>query len=106
MTKKTQIYFIAKKPLPFILLGYKCINKCFGPTILRVGPYRFYFYSHEPNEPPLVHVDREGFSAKFWLQKVSLAKNLGFQKKELNTLQELVIDHQKQFLDKWYGYFG
>jgi hypothetical protein len=22
------------------------------PTILRSGPYRVYFYSHEPNEPP------------------------------------------------------
>lgn len=26
------------------------------PTILREGPYRFYFYSHEPNEPPPTHV--------------------------------------------------
>ena len=22
------------------------------PTVLIFGPYRFYFYSHEPNEPP------------------------------------------------------
>ncbi|HKI37036.1 MAG TPA: DUF4160 domain-containing protein [Gemmataceae bacterium] len=34
------------------------------PTILRNGPYRFYFYSHEPNEPPHVHVDRDDLSAK------------------------------------------
>ncbi|MBM5817670.1 MAG: DUF4160 domain-containing protein, partial [Cyanobacteria bacterium K_Offshore_surface_m2_239] len=27
------------------------------PTILRSGPYRIYFYSHEPNEPPHVHID-------------------------------------------------
>ena len=76
------------------------------PTILLLGPYRFYFYSHEPNEPPHVHVDREGYSAKFWLKKVSLASNLGFAKKELNELHELVSKHQKQFLDKWHGYFG
>nr|WP_242060339.1 DUF4160 domain-containing protein [Aerosakkonema funiforme] len=25
------------------------------PTVLRIGAYRFYFYSHEPNEPPHVH---------------------------------------------------
>ena len=37
------------------------------PVVLRVGPYRFYFYSHEPKEPPHVHVDREDRSAKFWL---------------------------------------
>ena len=28
------------------------------PTVLRVRGFRFYFYSHEPNEPPHVHVDR------------------------------------------------
>jgi hypothetical protein len=22
------------------------------PTVLREGPYRFYWYSHEPGEPP------------------------------------------------------
>ena len=29
------------------------------PTVFRSGPYRFYFYSHEPNEPPHVHVDHD-----------------------------------------------
>jgi uncharacterized protein DUF4160 len=37
------------------------------PTVFRSGPYRFYFYSHEPNEPPHIHVDRDDLSAKFWL---------------------------------------
>jgi Protein of unknown function (DUF2442)/Domain of unknown function (DUF4160) len=27
-----------------------------------------YFYSHEPNEPAHVHVDRDDQSAKFWLK--------------------------------------
>jgi len=30
------------------------------PTILRVDGFRVYFYSHEPGEPPHVHVDRTG----------------------------------------------
>jgi hypothetical protein len=76
------------------------------PTILVIGPYRFYFYSHEPNEPPHIHVDRESCSAKFWLKKVSLANNVGFSSKELNKLHELVNDYQKQFLDKWHAHFG
>ena len=41
-----------------------------------VGPYRIYFYSHQPNEPPHVHVDRDDLSAKFWLDPVALARNL------------------------------
>ncbi|MBX3719432.1 MAG: DUF4160 domain-containing protein [Parachlamydiales bacterium] len=76
------------------------------PTVLRIGPYRFYFYSHEPNEPPHVHIDRERFSAKFWLQKVDLADNLGFAKKELNELHKMVSQHQQHLLDQWNEYFG
>ncbi len=33
-------------------------------TVLRTGPYRIYFVSHDMAEPPHVHVDRENFSAK------------------------------------------
>jgi hypothetical protein len=35
------------------------------PTLLRVGPYRVYWFSHEPIEPTHVHVDRDDMSAKF-----------------------------------------
>lgn len=43
------------------------------PAVLRIVPYRFYFFSHEPNEPPHIHVDSERSSAKFWLKPVALA---------------------------------
>lgn len=76
------------------------------PTVLRIGGYRFYFYSHEPNEPPHIHIDRGNWSAKFWLKPVSLARNIGFSAKELNKLQALVKEHQNQLLEAWYGYFG
>lgn len=76
------------------------------PTVLRTGPYRFYFYSHEPNEPSHVHVDREDCTAKFWLQPVSLARNFGFSAEEANRLQSVVESHQKQLLEAWHGYFG
>jgi len=76
------------------------------PTILNTGPYRIYFYSHEPNEPPHVHVDRDEQSAKFWLNPVSLARNLGFSAKELRHIEEIVTDHQSDFLERWNGYFG
>lgn len=78
----------------------------FMPTILIFGPYRFYFYSHEPNEPPHIHIDRDNLSAKFWLKKVALAENIGFKQKELNTLHELVSEYQKKLLGEWNGYFG
>jgi len=76
------------------------------PNVLRSGPYRFYFYSHEPNEPPHVHVDRDNLSAKFWLQSVSLAQNLGFRPKELREVQEIVEQNQQHFVEAWNDYFG
>jgi len=76
------------------------------PTVLRIGPYRFYFYSNESNEPPHVHIDKDGSSAKFWLKKVSLADNIGFNQKELNALSKLVLEHQKDLLDGWHERFG
>ena len=76
------------------------------PTVLRIGPYRFYFYSHEPNEPPHIHIDRDNISAKFWLQNPALARNLGYSAHELNKLLQLVIQHREQLLEAWHGYFG
>ncbi len=62
-------------------------------TVLRIGPYRFYFYSHESNEPPHIHVDRDKQTCKFWIEPVGLARNLGFGPKELRTIEALVIEH-------------
>lgn len=63
------------------------------PTVLRSGPYRFYFYSHEPNEPPHVHGDRDDDSAKFWLDPISLARNLGFRGHELGEIERIIRHH-------------
>ncbi len=76
------------------------------PTVLRLEAYRFYFYSHEPNEPPHIHVDRDRQSAKFWLEPVALAKNIGFSAKELKRLQTIVVENQTLFLEVWNEYFG
>ncbi|MEK7404789.1 MAG: DUF4160 domain-containing protein [Acidobacteriota bacterium] len=76
------------------------------PAVLRVGPYRFYFYSHDMREPPHIHVDRERRSAKFWLRPPAVARNLGFGAVELRKLQSLVEEHQRELVEAWNGYFG
>ena len=76
------------------------------PTVLRFGPYRFYFYSHEPSEPPHIHVDRDDLSAKFWLSPVALARNFGFSAVELGRIESLVENHRAEFLEEWDGHFG
>ncbi|MEM7053539.1 MAG: DUF4160 domain-containing protein [Pseudomonadota bacterium] len=76
------------------------------PTVLRDGPYRFYWYSHEPGEPPHVHVDRDDCSAKYWLEPVALARNLGFPANELRRIWAVVESNKLEFLEAWNGYFG
>ena len=76
------------------------------PTVLRSGAYRFYFYSHEPNEPPHIHVDRDELSAKFWLDPVQLARNFGFRAHELRAIQSIVTEHSGEFQEAWNEFFG
>lgn len=75
------------------------------PVVLRAGPYRFYFYSHESDEPPHVHVDRDDQSAKFWLSPVSLAYNLGFSPKELRKIEAITNENEQQLLEAWHVFF-
>ncbi|HEX6279810.1 MAG TPA: DUF4160 domain-containing protein [Pyrinomonadaceae bacterium] len=76
------------------------------PTVLRHQSYRFYFYSHEPNEPPHIHVDRDNLSAKFWLEVVGLARNRGFAAKELRQLEGIVTANRERFLEAWHEHFA
>ena len=77
-----------------------------SPAVLRSGPYRFYFVSHDLHEPPHVHIDRNSYSAKFWLKSVTLAYNLGFPAKELRKLAALTSENQDKLLEAWHEYFG
>jgi hypothetical protein len=76
------------------------------PTVMRVGPYRFHFYSREGNEPPHIHVAREDMEAKFWLRPVGLAANYGFVKGELSKIQKLVEEHCQKLMESYIEWHG
>jgi hypothetical protein len=71
------------------------------PTVLRWHGFRFYFFSNERNEPPHIHVDKGGRSAKFWLGPVSLARNHGYPDRELNRLHAKIEEYEDTFLRAW-----
>ena len=75
------------------------------PKILKYRSYRFYFYSHENNEPPHIHIDKDNKSAKFWLNPINLAVNYGFNQKEINEIEKILKSSQKLMLDKWREFF-
>ena len=76
------------------------------PTVMRIGPSRFYFYSHEPNEPPHIHVDRGEATIKLWLEPVEVAKSRGFRAHEIGGIVALVEEHRARLLEAWHEYFG
>ena len=76
------------------------------PTILRVRGYRFFFFSNERGEPPHIHVEQAERYAKFWIESVSLASNVGFRSGELTELHALVEEHRTLFLEKWNEFFS
>ena len=75
------------------------------PTLLSTHGYRFYFYSHEPGEPPHVHVDSAGSTMKVWLEDLGVAKSRGFRGKERNAILKLVEEHREMMLEAWHEHF-
>lgn len=76
------------------------------PTVLREGPYRFFFYASDRNEPPHIHVERDDNVAKFWLDPVRLQSSGGFSRVEINKITDIVTEHQSEFWEAWNEYFG
>jgi hypothetical protein len=77
------------------------------PTVADIpGPYRFFFYSFDCNEPMHVHVQRERMLCKFWIQPVALARNQGFTSKELNTIRQIILKNGDRIVEAWYEHCG
>ncbi len=76
------------------------------PTVLRLGPYRFFFYASDREEPAHIHVERDDNVAKFWLDPVRLQSSGGFPRVEINRIAALVSKHQTDLLEAWREYFS
>lgn len=73
------------------------------PVVLRVKGYRFSFYEADLDEPPHIHVRKQGSEVKFWLDPVELSKSSGFRKHELLDIQRLVEEHRDDLLAAWHN---
>ena len=75
------------------------------PTVLRIGPYRFFFYAGDREEAPHVHVERDDNVAKFWLDPLRLQRSGGFSRREIGRLQKLLSASRLRLLEAWNDYF-
>lgn len=76
------------------------------PTIYREGPYRFFFNSREETRMHVHSQASEGI-AKFWLEPtVALAEAHNLTAKDLSRIEQIVRDHQDEFIAAWRRHFA
>lgn len=76
------------------------------PTVMRIGPFRFFFYAGDSGEPAHVHIERDDSEAEFWLDPIRLERSHGFKRKEINRLNELIEEHITELLESWNEFFN
>jgi len=75
------------------------------PTIFRTGPYRFFFYATDRDEPPHVHVERDDKLAKFWLDPIRLQYSIGFSRMEIRRIERVIQAQRVHLMEAWHAYF-
>jgi len=76
------------------------------PTVLRIGQYRFFFYSSDRDEPVHIHIERKDNIAKVWLDPIRLQNSGGFGRFEINRLLSIINEHKIELLEAWNDYFS
>jgi hypothetical protein len=71
------------------------------PVVLRVRGYRFSFFEADLDEPPHVHVGRQGGEAEFWLSPVELSRSRGFRDHELTEIRDILVEYREIILQAW-----
>jgi hypothetical protein len=72
------------------------------PTVLRIGAYRFHFYSDELLEPAHIHIETPDGECKFWLNPIRLSRNKGIAPQTLREIEKLVYEHQTLLKEKYH----
>ena len=76
------------------------------PTLLIWHGYRFRFYALDRDEPPHVHVVKDGKSLKVWLQNLEVARNQGYNDKEIARVLAVIAERQDDWIGAWNDLFG
>lgn len=77
-----------------------------SPTVFRVGPFRFFFFSREESRPH-VHVESADGEAKFWLEpEIELARSHGLTERDLRRIREIIDDREPEIRNAWNRHFG
>lgn len=78
------------------------------PTVHRLGPYRFYFFSEEndaSHEPAHIHVRSGDGVGSFWLAPVRIRDFQGYTPREVERIRRIVDANRDLLLRRWHEFF-
>jgi len=76
------------------------------PTLLIWHGYKFRFYALDQGEPAHVHVVKDGKSLKVWLETMAVARNIGYNEREIERVRAVIAEHQNEWIGVWNDFFG
>ncbi len=76
------------------------------PTLLIWRGYKFRFYALDMDEPPHVHIAKDGKSLKVWLGSLEIAQNRGYTEMETARLLAIVAERRDEWMGAWNEFFG
>lgn len=76
------------------------------PTLLIWHGHKFRFYALDRDEPAHVHVVKDGKSLKVWLRNLEVARNKGYNDREVAQLLAVTGEHRDEWIGAWNDFFG
>ncbi len=76
------------------------------PTLLVWHGYKFRFYALDRGEPAHIHVVKNGKSLKVWLTNLAVARNVGYNEREIERILAVIAKHRSDWIEAWNDFFG
>lgn len=77
-----------------------------SPTVFKEKNFRFFFFSREEKRMHIHVVSPDG-EAKFWIEpNIELSKFVGFNKKQIKMLENVIKENENEIRSSWKKHFG
>ena len=53
-----------------------------------------------------MHIVKDGKSLKVWLERMEVARNVGYTDREIERVLAVIAEHREEWMEAWNGFFG
>lgn len=71
------------------------------PKLFEDSGFTFRFYAADLDEPIHVHIEKDGYEAKFWVNPIACADGGGLGSRELRRIAQIIAARQWEIVNKW-----